>query len=124
MTTKNEMKIETLCHDGCSLDTSSFTKTAGSVASAALTGVTSTAAELNQLHSQGAVTTDFAKLHAATGTKIASGTAGTHVTDLKVNYTTLDLDTEAEIIAAINTTNAAINALLARNEAFGINASS
>ena len=49
---------------------------------------------------------------------------------LKGDYTTLDLDTEAEIIAAINTTNAAINAnavlynaLLAKLETIGVLAS-
>jgi len=124
MTTEDEMKLRSLCHEGCKLSPSTFAKAAGTVSHTTLTGVTSTAAEINQLHAGGAVTADFAKLHAATGTKIPSGTAGTHVADLKVNYTTGDLDAESEIIAAINTTNAAINALLARNEAFGINASS
>jgi len=36
-----------------------------------------------------------------------------HIADAKVNYTTLDLDTEAEIIAAFNTTNGKINSILA-----------
>ena len=40
--------------------------------------------------------------------------------DLKANYTTLDLDTEAEIIAAINATNAGFNTLLAKLRTHGI----
>ena len=42
-----------------------------------------------------------------------------HIADAKVNYTTLDLDTEAEIIAAINATNVKINAILAVLEKLG-----
>lgn len=52
-------------------------------------------------------------------------------TNLKTDYTTLDLDTEAEIIAALNTTNTRINAIattlntvLARLETFGFHATS
>lgn len=74
------------------------------------TAVTATAAELNKLAGAGAV--------------VASGTQVAHVADAKVNYTTEDLDTEAEIIAAINTANGKINSILAALEAFGINASS
>lgn len=49
-----------------------------------------------------------------TGGKItANGTQHVHVADLKVDYTTGDLDTEAEIIAALNATNTAINTILA-----------
>jgi hypothetical protein len=40
--------------------------------------------------------------------------------DLKANYTTLDLDTEAEIIAAINATNTGFNTLLAKLRTHGI----
>jgi hypothetical protein len=40
--------------------------------------------------------------------------------DLKADYTTLDLDTEAEIIAAINATNAGFNTLLAKIRAHGL----
>jgi hypothetical protein len=48
------------------------------------------------------------------------GTPGAHIADAKVNYTTGDLDAEAEIIAAFNTTNGKINTLLAELEAFGV----
>jgi len=41
-----------------------------------------------------------------------------------VNYTTGDLDAEAEIIAAFNTTNGKINSILAILEEFGLLASS
>jgi hypothetical protein len=40
--------------------------------------------------------------------------------DLKADYTTLDLDTEAEIIAAINATNAGFNTLLAKLRTHGL----
>jgi len=40
--------------------------------------------------------------------------------DLKADYTTLDLDTEAEIIAAINATNAGFNTLLAKIRTHGL----
>lgn len=40
-----------------------------------------------------------------------------HIADAKVDYETPDLDTEAEVIAAINATNTTINAILAALEA-------
>lgn len=43
----------------------------------------------------------------------------TGIAALKVNYTTGDLDSEAEVIAALNTTNAAINALRTALNALG-----
>ena len=47
-----------------------------------------------------------------------------HIADAKVNYTTGDLDAESEIIAAFNTTNGKINALLAELETAQVLASS
>jgi len=47
-----------------------------------------------------------------------------HIADAKTDYTTGDLDAEAEIIAAFNTTNGKINAILAALEAAEILASS
>lgn len=44
----------------------------------------------------------------------------THIADAKVNYATPDLDTEAEIITAFNTTNGKINSILAILENAGI----
>jgi hypothetical protein len=44
----------------------------------------------------------------------------THIADAKVNYATPDLDTEAEVITAFNTTNGIINSILARLESAGI----
>lgn len=76
---------------------------------ATIADVTASAAELNLLDGAGAM--------------VASGTQHAHVVDAKVNYTTLDLDTEAEIITALNATNTKINSILAALEAFGINAS-
>ena len=58
------------------------------------------------------------------GDKIANGTTGSHIADAKVNYTTGDLDAEAEIIAAFNTTNGKINSILAILEEFKLLASS
>lgn len=48
----------------------------------------------------------------------------THLTALKVNYTTGDLDAEAEIIAAINATNTRINAIMTALEGVGVFAAS
>jgi len=42
-----------------------------------------------------------------------------HIADAKVNYTTGNLDTEAEIISALNTTNGKINAILLILERLG-----
>ena len=47
-----------------------------------------------------------------------------HIGDLKTNYVAGELDTEAEIISAINTTNTKINAILAMLETHGLVASS
>lgn len=44
----------------------------------------------------------------------------THVVDAKTDYTTGDLDAEAEVIVALNATNTKINAILAVFEAFGL----
>jgi hypothetical protein len=46
-----------------------------------------------------------------------------HIADAKINYTTGDLDTEAELITAFNTTNGKINAILAALETAGVLAS-
>ncbi|OGP75469.1 MAG: hypothetical protein A2Y80_01250 [Deltaproteobacteria bacterium RBG_13_58_19] len=46
-----------------------------------------------------------------------------HIANAKVDYTTGNLDLEAEIITAFNTTNGKINAILAALEAAGVNAS-
>lgn len=45
-----------------------------------------------------------------------------HVADAKTNYAAGDLDTEAEVITAINTTNGTINSILATLESFGFHA--
>jgi hypothetical protein len=58
------------------------------------------------------------------GSTLASGTQAAHVANAKVDYTTGDLDTEAEIIAALNTTNGKINSILVALRAFGVLASS
>lgn len=53
-----------------------------------------------------------------------AGGQGAHIVDAKVDYASPGLDTEAEIIAAFNTTNAKINSILAALEATGLLASS
>ncbi|MHB8071552.1 MAG: hypothetical protein ACYDHF_06335 [Candidatus Cryosericum sp.] len=62
------------------------------------------------------------KLGLSTGKLALFGGAGAvqqnHIADAKTDYTTGDLDIEAEIIAAINTTNGKINAILAVLEAY------
>lgn len=50
----------------------------------------------------------------------AEPTPGTHIADAKVDYTTGDLDLEAEIIAAVNTTNGKINTVIAALETLGL----
>lgn len=61
----------------------------------------------------------------ASGGKItAAGTQAATIAALKVNYTTEGLDTEAEIIAALNATNTAINALIAAAKGVDIIAAS
>lgn len=74
----------------------------------------------------GALSVIGGELRIITGGKITpnSGTQASHVADAKVNYTTGDLDAEAEIIAAVNTTNGKINSILAALEGAGILASS
>ncbi len=57
------------------------------------------------------------------GHAVAAGAKALHCEDAEANYVSPELDTEAEIIVAINATNAKINAILASLEAFGINAS-
>lgn len=52
--------------------------------------------------------------------KLDGDVRSTAVTDAKVDYTTGDLDIEAEIIAAFNTTNGKINSLIAALEKAGI----
>jgi hypothetical protein len=60
-----------------------------------------------------------------TGGKItANGTQAAHIANAKIDYTTGDLDTEAEIITAINATNTTINAILTALEGAGILATS
>jgi hypothetical protein len=86
-------------------------------------GVTADAAEINKLDGLLTTKTELGKL-AGAGAIVASGTQHAHVVALKVNYTTGDLDIEAEIIAALNTTNTAINAIFTALQAFGINAAS
>ena len=64
-------------------------------------------------------------LDVKTGGKItANGTQASHLADLEAAYETPELDTEAEIIVAINATNTAINAIFAALEGAGILASS
>lgn len=53
----------------------------------------------------------------------AAGTQASAITDAKVDYTTGDLDAEAEVIAAVNATNGAVNDILAALRGVGIIAS-
>lgn len=57
---------------------------------------------------------------ASGGVVSGAGTQASHIADAKTDYTTGDLDLEAEIIAAFNTTNGKINSILAALEAVGI----
>ena len=62
------------------------------------------------------------------GTTVASPaglyTQQAHIADASVAYTTGDLDSEAEIIAAVNATNTKINSILTALEGFGAVATS
>lgn len=73
---------------------------------ASLSGLTASVEELNKLDGAGDV--------------VASGTQASAISNLNESYGTGDLDSEAEIIAALNATNAAINDILAALRAFGI----
>ena len=75
-----------------------------------------------------AKTTNFpngikAPLYDSAGKKVV-GDQQANITAAKVDYTTGDLDTEAETIAALNTTNGKINSILTALKAHGILASS
>jgi len=85
----------------------------GSVLAAAgvSTSTTATTAELNALHSQGAVAADFAKLHALAAVVANAAAAHAHI----VNLSTTATGTEISV---------AVNAILVALETFGINASS
>ena len=79
------------------------------------TALTATAAEINKLASAGAV--------------VASGTAAAHIVDLKADYANTDIDDAGtingtELAVVLNLITARCNALVARLEAFKINASS
>jgi hypothetical protein len=76
------------------------------------------------LESDSALTAADLTALSGTGSTIASGTQAAHVANAKVDYTTGDLDAEAEIIAALNTTNGKINSILAALRTFGVLASS
>ena len=90
----------------------------GDIESASLTTLTITNnGPLNQ-------TADFLHSGSRAGFFGASMYQGSHVADAKTNYTTGNLDSEAEIIAAFNTTNGKINSILATLESFGLHATS
>jgi hypothetical protein len=61
---------------------------------------------------------------ATTNGRLIDLTAQAHEADAKVDYTTGDLDSEAEIITAVNATNAKINAVLAKLETLQLFATS
>ena len=109
MTTENEMLVKTLCKDGCRLDENTFTKSAGLITNADLAGVTATAAEISQLHEQGAVTTDFAKLHAVTSSAAELNLTDGYVADAadglglaKVAVATYDFAEHGGVVGAID----------------------
>ena len=79
----------------------------------------------NYTEQGGAKTVIGGDLDVVSGGKIlGAGTQASHIADQKTDYTTGDLDIEAEIIAAFNATNAAINGILAALEGAGILATS
>lgn len=61
---------------------------------------------------------------ASGGAITADGVQASHIADAKVDYTTGNLDIEAEVISATNTTNGKINSILAALRGVGILASS
>ncbi|MFH0894764.1 MAG: hypothetical protein V2A54_10035 [Bacteroidota bacterium] len=58
------------------------------------------------------------------GTITDDGTQASHIANAVVNYTTGDLDSEAELITAINAANTKINSILTALEGVGILAAS
>lgn len=61
---------------------------------------------------------------ATTNGRLIDLVAQLYEADLKVNYAAGDLDTEAEIITAINTTNTKINSIITKLETLGLLATS
>jgi hypothetical protein len=107
--TNSEMEMRSVCHDGQVLDPAYFKRETGGLIqpiSANIMGLTVTATELNYIHSQGCVAADYAKLHAASGAKIASGTQALHIADIGNSANGTQIAT-------------AVNALIAVVEAFG-----
>lgn len=93
----------------------------GKADSVLLTGVTADASELNKLDGVVASTAQINTLAGLTeGVTLALGEAVENIADLTADYDTVELDGEAEIVAALNATNTAVNAILAALEAFGI----
>ena len=76
------------------------------------------------------VMTDGAKLAtgympvAATNGRLVNVTPQAHEADLKANYVAGELDSEAEIITAINATNTTVNSIIAKLEALKLFATS
>jgi hypothetical protein len=65
----------------------------------------------------------YLKIAGATiGSTLASGTQAANIVDAKTDYEAGDLDTEGEIIIALNLTNTKLNAVIAALEAFKITA--
>jgi len=64
-------------------------------------------------------TIDTTDVYKVDGIQVVGAQAAAQA-DLKADYTTGDLDSEAEIIAAINATNAAFNTLLAKQRTHGL----
>jgi hypothetical protein len=64
------------------------------------------------------------RVNPTTGTITNAGTQASHIADQKTDYEAGNLDLEAEIIAAFNATNTALNAVLAALEGVGVLASS
>ena len=95
--------------------------------SGAGTAITATPAELNALHSQGATTTDFAKLHALATIVPSKAAVSAHVADMPTTVAKSDIDDAGtidgtEVAAALQALNLKVNALIAVIEAYGMTA--
>lgn len=94
--------------------------------SAVIADVTASAAEINKLAGLATTKVELGKLSGA-GAVVASGASAAHITDLKADYIVTDIDDAGtidgtEIAVVLNLLAARCNALVARFEAFGINA--
>lgn len=96
----------------------------GTAWNAVIADVTSSAAELNVLDgvAVGLTAADLSKLDGSAAVIPSGAAPHAHIVDANAAYVTPGLDTEAELIVAINALGTKVNAILVALETFGITA--